>query len=146
MTDTPRPSRPDAQTTGMAGEFLTAGKLFKRGYQVSVTLGNAKGVDLFVHNQRTGRTFTVQVKALRAKNCFPIKRESLEADHIYVFVLLNGPDEPEEFFIVPGRAILLDINRFFGASYKYETPSPMPAINYGPLKEFRDNWQEFEKR
>jgi hypothetical protein len=28
----------DYQTTGMAGEFLTAGKLFKRGYQVSITL------------------------------------------------------------------------------------------------------------
>jgi hypothetical protein len=29
--------RVDHQVVGAAGEFLTAGKLFKRGYQVSVT-------------------------------------------------------------------------------------------------------------
>ena len=146
MTETAKRPRPDPQITGMAGEFLTAGKLFKLGYQVSVTLGNAKGVDLLVYNQRTDRTFTVQVKTLRAKNCFPMKRENLEADHLYVFVLLNGPAEAEEFFIVPGRTIMKDINRFLGTSYKHDNPSTFPAINYGPLKEFKDNWEEFEKR
>jgi hypothetical protein len=44
----------------MSGEFLTVGKLFKRGYQASVTLGNAKGVDVLAYNPRTGRTFCVQ--------------------------------------------------------------------------------------
>jgi hypothetical protein len=41
--------RADSQLSSMAGEFLTAGKLFKKGYQVSLTLGNAKAVDLFVY-------------------------------------------------------------------------------------------------
>lgn len=40
--------RVDHQVVGAAGEFLAAGKLFKRGYQVSVTYGNAKAIDLFV--------------------------------------------------------------------------------------------------
>jgi hypothetical protein len=145
MTERSKRQRPDSQITGMAGEFLTAGKLFKRGYQVSVTLGNAKGVDLFVYNAKTDRTFTVQVKALRTKNCFPMRRENLEPDHVYVFVLLNGPEEAEEFFIVPGKTILKDINHFFGTSYQREVPSTFPAVNHGPLKEFKDNWQEFER-
>ncbi len=46
--------RPDQQLTGMAGEFLTVGKLFKRGYQVSVTFGNAKGIDVLFLISKAG--------------------------------------------------------------------------------------------
>jgi len=137
--------RIDGQITGMAGEFLVAGKLFKRRMQVSVTMGNAKAIDLFVHNPRTDRTFNVQVRTLRQKNCFPMRRGNVKAGHIYVFVILNRHDQDEQFFIVPGRTILDDINRFFGTSYTREKPSTFPAVNYGPLKEFEGNWDVFEK-
>ena len=56
--------------TGMAGEFLTVGKLFKRGYQASVTLGSAKAVDVFVYNPETDKSFNVQVKTSQAKELF----------------------------------------------------------------------------
>lgn len=137
--------RVDGQLTGMAGEFLTLGKLFKRGYQASVTFGNAKAIDIFVHNPDTDRTFNVQVKTLRAKNCFPMRRENIHSDHIYVFVLLNAQDKDEEYFIVPGRELLADLNRFFGSSYRDPNkPSPMPAINYGPLAVYKNKWEIFD--
>lgn len=129
----------------MAGEFLVAGKLFKRRLQVSVTMGNAKAIDLFVHNPRTDRTFNVQVKTLRQKNCFPMRRENVKSQHVYVFVILNHDDQDEQFFIVPGASILSDINRFFGTSYTRDKPSTLPAVNYGPLKEFENKWEVFEK-
>lgn len=138
--------RVDGQITGMAGEFLTLGKLFKRGYQGSVTFGNAKAIDLFVYNPETARTFNVQVKTLRAKNCFPMRREDIHPDHIYVFVLLNGFDKGEEFFIVPGHDILDAIDKFFGSSYRgRERPSSMPAINYGLLAAYKGNWKIFDE-
>jgi hypothetical protein len=56
MTDKAKRPRVDGQITGMAGEFLVAGKLFKRRMQVSVTMGNAKAIDLFVHNPRNDQT------------------------------------------------------------------------------------------
>lgn len=145
MTDKTKRPRVDGQITGMAGEFLVAGKLFKRRMQVSVTMGNAKAIDLFVHNPRNDQTFNVQVKTLRQKNCFPMRRENVKEGHVYVFVVLNRDDQSEQFFIVSGREILCDINRFFGASYIREKPSTFPAVNYGPLKEFEDNWEIFEK-
>jgi hypothetical protein len=145
MTNKPKRHRADGQLSGMAGEFLVAGKLFKHQMQVSVTMGNAKAIDLFVHNPRTDRTFNVQVKTLRQKNCFPMRRENIKLDHVYVFVILNRDDQGEQFFIVPGRAILRDINHFFGSSYTREKPSTFPAVNYGPLKEFENNWKLFEK-
>ena len=106
--------RADSQLSSMAGEFLTAGKLFKRDYQVSVTIGNAKAIDLFVYNPRTEKTFNVQVKALRKRNCFPIKREDIKKEHIYVFIILNANSPTEDYFILKGETILKDINKFWG--------------------------------
>lgn len=147
-TKTPRAAvrpRVDHQMIGAAGEFLTAGKLFKRGYQVSVTYGNAKAIDLFVLNPRTGRTFKVQVKSQHRKNCFPVRRESIDRDVILVFVRLNAPDDAEEFFVVAGRTILADISRYFGSSYRNpEHPSSFPAVNYGPIEPHRNGWSVFD--
>ena len=135
----------DTQITSMAGEFLTVGKLFKRGYQVSVTFGLAKAIDIFIFNPITKMTFSVQVKTQRRKNNFPIKKENIDPDHIYVFVRLNNFEDSEESFIVPGEEIISDIDKFFGSSYKDpHKPSKMPAINYGPLDSYRDNWAVFD--
>jgi hypothetical protein len=135
--------KPDVQLIGAAGEFLTAGKLFKRGFQVAVTYGNAKSIDLFVSSPRTGRTFVVQVKTQHKKNCFPVRPSAIEQNHIYVFVRLNGISESEEFFIVPGHEIAADPGRFFGSSLR-KTTTVMPAINYGPLKPYQDKWEVFD--
>jgi hypothetical protein len=132
--------------SGMAGEFLTLGKLFKRGYQASFTLGNAKAVDLFVYNVKTDKQFSVQVKTLRQRNCFPMEKESLKRDHIYVFVILNDWEKSEEFFIIRGGELLDNIDHFFGASYRNPSKqSNMPAINYGPLAPYIDNCQIFDE-
>lgn len=133
----------DRQISGMAGEFLVAGKLFKRGFQVAVTMGNAKSIDLFVFNPCTNRTFNVQVKTLRSKNCFLINKERISKDDIYVFVILNRNDQNEDFFIVRGHTILEDINHFYGSCYLKE--KAMPAINYGSLREYQNNWTVFDE-
>lgn len=65
---TNKKKRADGQVTGLAGEFFVAGELLKRGLQTSITFGNAKAIDIFAHSERSGVTYTVQVKALRQKN------------------------------------------------------------------------------
>jgi len=131
----------------MAGEFLTVGKLFKRGYQASVTFGNAKSVDVLVYNPETERNFCVQVKTLRHKNCFLISKDRIIPDHIYVFIILNNWGEQEEFYILHGEEIIENYTHFYGSSYKnLENPSKMPAINYGPLAPYKDNWEVFERQ
>lgn len=133
----------NGQITGMAGEFLTVGKLFKLGLQASVTLGNAKSVDILAYNLDTKRNFTIQVKTCRRKYCFPMKKENVNEYDIYVFVFLNEMKEKENFYIIPGKDLLNNIHKFWGASYKQGTESPIPGINYGPLKEYEDNWGLF---
>lgn len=53
--------RADGQKSGLSGEFFVAAELLKRDLQVSLTLGNAKSIDLFAVNDK-GTRFTVQVK------------------------------------------------------------------------------------
>lgn len=129
----------------MAGEFLTIGKLFKREIQASLTHGNAKSIDILAFNPKNQKNFNIQVKTLRKKNCFPIKKEAIIPDYIYVFIILNDPDEKEDYFILKGSTILNDINNFYGSSYSKKIPSNMPAINYGPLKIFKNKWNVFEE-
>ena len=136
----------DQQLTGMSGEFLTVGKLFKRGYQASVTFGNAKAIDVLVFNPKNDKSYIVQVKTLRKKNCFLIRKENIKSDHIYIFIVLHDFEQPEEYFIVPGGEILVNIDYFFGSSYKNpDKPSSMPAINYGPLTNYKNNWKVFDE-
>lgn len=132
--------RADGQVTGLAGEFFVAAELLKRGLQTSVTFGNAKAIDLLAYNPKSGKIFTVQVKALRAKNYFPINPEKIVAAHIYVFVLLNKPREPVEYFIVPGNILAEDPSRF-GRGFK---DPKFPGIYPRELKDFQDNWPVFD--
>ena len=108
----PRASRADGQLSGLAGEFFVAAELLKRGLQTSVTFGNAKSVDLLAFNAETGRSFTVQVKTVRKKNVFPIAHAKIQRSHVYVFVVLNGPTEAVQYFIVPGAVLADEPDRF----------------------------------
>ena len=50
-------------TTHLAGEFLVAGELSRRGYPVSITMGNAKSVDIYADT--TAGVVRVDAKAGR---------------------------------------------------------------------------------
>lgn len=69
--------RADGQKSGMAGELFVAAELFKRELQVSITLGNAKSIDLFAVNNK-GSSFTIQVKTLRSRNYFLIDLDRVD--------------------------------------------------------------------
>src|SRR4051794_20675743 len=57
--------RANAGNTHIAGEMFVAAELAKRGYSVSLTMGNAKAVDLFAEYK--GRAICIQVKAIAHK-------------------------------------------------------------------------------
>lgn len=95
-------------SSGLAGEFFVMAELLKRGYQASFTLGNAKTVDIFASDHKTGKTVKIQVKTNSKKPRsdnhakWPIGRKLWDftdesiADLIYIFILLhsNNMDHP----------------------------------------------------
>ena len=132
--------RVDGQKSGLAGEFFVAAELLKRGLQTSLTLGNAKSIDLFAINDQCTR-FTIQVRALRSPNYFLIGLERVQDACYYVFVVLNKPDVAPDYYIVPGCDLRSDPSKFgkwFG-DYK-----KMPGIHPKDLAEYRNNWKVFE--
>jgi hypothetical protein len=83
----------------LAGEYFVAAELYRRGYTVAMTLGNAKAIDLFA--ERDGRTVNVQVKAIakRQNVGWPMMRDKVLPGIVYVFVCLNEPPASPEYFI-----------------------------------------------
>ena len=133
----------DRQLSGLAGEFFVAAELLKRGFQVSLTFGNAKAIDLFVYNEELDHTFNVQVKTLRKSNCYLLHPDKIRKDFIYVFVLLKDVGKHPEYFIARGKEILED-KELYGSSLK---PGKIPGINIGPLrKKYKNRWEIFNTK
>lgn len=136
-----RKVRADGQLTALAGEFLVAGELARRGLQVSVTFGNAKAIDLFAHDAERDKTFKVQVKSLRKPNFFPLSPDSkIPGEVMYVFVLLNAPTKSPRFFVVPGKDLAADPNKFGKWYAHYKT---FPGIGVKYLTPYEENWRAF---
>jgi hypothetical protein len=134
--------RADGQITGLAGELFVAAELLKRGYQTSITFGNAKAIDLIAVHPKTKRIFTVQVKAVRRKNPWPISHAKIFREHVYVFVLLNEPGQHVEYFVVPGAKMVNEPDLFRLLDYP-----EFPGIGYPTLKKlgFANAWHIFDE-
>ncbi len=130
----------DKNTSHLAGEFLVAGELSRRGYPVSITMGNAKAVDIHADAQK-GLTFKVDVKASRYNTSWPVKvdEDQLDENLYYIFVYLRSEkeisdDKPPEYFIISAREI---ISRKLVTKWKN-----MPGIKYNALKDCKERWDK----
>jgi hypothetical protein len=86
--------------TGLSGEYFVAAELYRRGWSVGMTVGNAKAIDLFAESQ--GKIIPIQVKSIfKKKNVgWPIMKDQVRPTCFYIFVVLNGDKmEPPDYFI-----------------------------------------------
>jgi hypothetical protein len=132
--------RADGHKTGLAGEFFVAAELLKRGLQTSLTLGNAKAIDLFAVNDK-GTQFTIQVKAVRSRNHFPLDPNRITPACIYVFVVLNKPGNPPDYYIVPGADFHSQPEKFGKWFHGYEK---FPGVHPNDLPDYHDRWEVFQ--
>lgn len=107
--------------TQMAGEFYTAGELFRRGFFANVSFGNAKSFDIVVFSNREDRFARIEVKSSSdpyfTRRHPPVYEKdhkfhfNIEALHeeiksvnknlnkFYVFVALEGDNGKPDFFV-----------------------------------------------
>ncbi len=139
-----KPPRADGQIAGLAGEFFVAAELLKRGLQTSVTFGNAKAIDLLAFNPVTKRSFTVQVKTVRKKNVFPIAHAKVDPKHTYVFVILNSATEAVQYYVVPGKILAAEPERF---NARWFQDPRFPGINWRLFDKqgFASAWHIFDE-
>ncbi|MEW5795968.1 MAG: hypothetical protein AB1772_06365 [Candidatus Zixiibacteriota bacterium] len=88
----------DRNCVHLAGEFFVAAELCKRGYNVALTMGNAKAIDILA--EKRGGAALVQVKSVQRKTGWPIMKDKIEKNVVYVLVCLNEPGEPPSYSIM----------------------------------------------
>ena len=89
----------DKNCTHLAGEYFVAAELYKRGFSVAITLGNAKSIDMYA--EKNTSTVNVQVKAIKSKTSggWPIQETQIKQNIVYVFVCLNAVSASPQYFI-----------------------------------------------
>ena len=125
-------------TSHLAGEFLVAGELSRRGYPVSITMGNAKSVDIYA-DTRDG-LIRVDAKAGRTKNDWPINKNSVNPAVYYIFVYLQKSyNIPPEYFVISGEEI---ISKELIKTWQNKDNKPWQGILYLSLNDggYREAW------
>jgi len=102
-------SKRQSGNTNLASEFYVASQLFRLGYEVTITLGHTKEIDLIVINPTNGRMITIDVKGLQSKTSWPLNPKRIKKDHFYVLVSycnrFNNLDFHPEVYIIPSVEI-----------------------------------------
>ncbi len=114
-----------------------AAELYKRGFSVAITIGNAKAIDLFA--ERNKRTANVQVKAIRYRKHvgWPISLAKVLKGVVYVFVCLNEEAEPPSYFIATSREVRSRVRQY----------TTRGILNYRSVNsaQFRDRWDKIDR-
>ena len=101
----------DKTLTGISCEFLAAGELARRGFNVSVTFGNTKAIDLLV--EKDGKQFKFQVKGIQRNKsiCWNISRHKIEPGLFFILVNLNADklNEQVEFFVLTAEEMTIKL-------------------------------------
>ena len=106
------PGVPDRNSTHLAGEYFVAAELYRLGYNVGMTIGNAKAIDILA--ERDGHAMAVQVKAIQKKenNGWPMMADKVKDNVVYVFVLLNLPGQRPDYFIAISEEVRAKVKQY----------------------------------
>jgi hypothetical protein len=96
--------------SGIAGEYLVAAELSRRGYVASLTLRNTRGIDILASNLEATKSVGIQVKTNQGSRSDWMLNQKVETQDVaknlfFVFVALNGLGVPT-FHIVPREEVV----------------------------------------
>jgi hypothetical protein len=133
----------EKQQTGIACEYYVAGELSRLGYNVSLTFGNTKSIDLLI--EKEDATLAIQVKGIqRTKSiCWNFDKTKVKDNILYVLVNLHADiiEEKPEFFILTSQEMLDNFN---------DTPTQGNKRTYLDYKKirnelkFKNNWGKID--
>ncbi len=120
--------------TGLSGEYFVAAEIYRRGWSVGMTIGNAKSVDLFA--EKSDKRIAIQVKVIyKRKNVgWPIMKDKMRTDCFYIFVNLNAAKmEHPDYFICTSKEAKSKVKQ-------YETRGIIDLTSLN-TKDFKNNWE-----
>lgn len=127
--------------TQWAAQFYVAAELTRRGYLVSLTLGNAPVADLLVVSPGQVH-FMVDVKGQSTRSFWLIKRGEPRDDLFFVLVYLPKNYEPPKFYILSSAELMKRREEYKrhieSTSGKYDDKTG--GINWSTALEYEDRW------
>jgi hypothetical protein len=134
------PVKLEKNQTSISAEFYAAGELSRLGYNVTVTFGNTKSIDLLI--QKEHQTFQVQVKGIQSDDSICWNVDKAKVRNSIYFVLINLhvdiPTSKPEFFVLTGQEVL-DLFK--------DTSNPKRSyLDYGTLRRmehYQNRWYIF---
>jgi hypothetical protein len=119
----------------LAGEYFVAAELYRRGFSVGMTIGNAKAIDLFA--SKGNKTVSIQVKAIRNRKSsgWPMMKDKVIKDILYIFVNLNDQEIPE-YYIATATEARLKVKQYSTRGIIYATAFKS--------EQFKDRWDKLE--
>jgi hypothetical protein len=95
--------------SGVAGEYLVAAELSRRGFIASLTIRNAKGIDILASNLDATKSVGIQVKTNQNGKKYwlmNVKAERILGTNLfYVFVSLHGENALPRYHVVPSSTV-----------------------------------------
>lgn len=116
---------------------LSGAELYRRGWSVGMTIGNAKSVDLFAEKEE--RTIAIQVKSIfKRKNVgWPIMIDKIRSNCFYIFVNLNADKmESPDYFICTSEEARSKVKQ-------YVTRGIIDLTSLNNIA-FKDRWSKLE--
>lgn len=110
-------------SSGLSGEYFVSAELYRRGFNVGLTIGNAKAIDIFA--EKDGKTYQIQVKTIRSKKSigWPLMEHQIKDNVIYIMVNLNFEQQPDYYIMLPDEV------RYFHKQY-----SSRGIVTLGPVQ------------
>jgi hypothetical protein len=141
---TPQEKRYQSQ---WASQFFVCAELTRRGYLVSIPLGNAKFTDIHVETLE-GKDFRIDVKGLMNKsNNFIFKRVEPSAYKFFIFVYLPQDLTYPEFYILPSFDLMKLRDEFQAEveSKGRDWNDPMAGLYVRHIIGYKDRWDLLPK-
>ncbi len=128
-----------SNSTGLSGEYFVAAELYRRGWLVGMTIGNAKSVDVFA--EKDDKRVAIQVKAIyKRKNVgWPIMLNKIKNGCFYIFVSLNADKmEHPVYYICTSKEASSKVKQYETRGIIY-----LSSLN---SETFKGNWEKLEKK
>ncbi|MCL2888478.1 MAG: hypothetical protein FWF35_04190 [Elusimicrobia bacterium] len=116
-TTTIIPENINTNKSGLAGEFAVLSRLYKEGFDASISLNNTKGFDIFVQNPNSKTPFLIEVKTTLQRDKYVKSKKDFWGNYQY-WKVDNVLDRKEDY---KGRKIFFCFV-FFGSSEDKKYP------------------------
>jgi len=127
--------------TNLAAEFHVLSVLHRLGAEACLTLGNKKGVDIFLI-RHTGASVMVEVKGVAGKFDWPADNILPQKGRLHFFVLvsyegkIHDPSASPSVWVIPGELISTFMKQYEGR----RVVSRAKLLKEGVV--FKDGWED----